>query len=69
MRRVVLTGLAADACILITAQEANMREYQVSVPADCVAAQTAERRTRALAVIKTSFSADVRASTALNMVL
>jgi len=68
VRRVVLTGLAADACILITAQEANMREYQVSVPADCVAAQTAERRTRALAVIKTSFSADVRVSTVPDMV-
>lgn len=68
VRRVVLTGLAADACILITAQEANMREYQVSVPADCVAAQTPGRRTRALAVIKASFSADIRLSTVADMV-
>jgi nicotinamidase-related amidase len=69
VRRVVLTGLAADACILITAQEANMREYKVSVPADCIAAQTAERRTRALAVIRNSFAADVRASTVADMVV
>ena len=68
VHRLVLTGLAADACVLITAQEANMREYQVSVPADCVAAQTPGRRTRALAVVKTSFSADTRASTAADMV-
>lgn len=67
VRRVVLTGLAADACILITAQEANMREYQVSVPADCVAAQSPGRRTRALAILKASFSADIRASSAIDM--
>ncbi len=65
VRRLVLTGLAADACVLITAQEANMREYLVSVPADCVAAQTPQRRKRALAVIKASFSADLRASAAV----
>lgn len=68
VRRVVLTGLAADACILITAQEANMHEYQVSVPVDCVAAQTPGRRTRALALLKASFSADIRASRAADMV-
>ena len=66
--RVVLTGLAADACILITAQEANMREYQVSVPADCIAAQSPARRTRALALLKASFSPDTRPSTAADMV-
>jgi len=68
VRRVVLTGVAADACVLITAQEANMREYQVSVPADCIAAQTAARRTRALAVLEPSFSPDTRPSTAVDMV-
>ncbi|HEY5973015.1 MAG TPA: isochorismatase family cysteine hydrolase [Pseudoxanthomonas sp.] len=62
VRRLVLTGLAADACVLITAQEANMRDYQVSIPADCVAAQTPERRKRALAVIEASFPVDLRAS-------
>jgi nicotinamidase-related amidase len=65
VRRLVLTGLAADACILITAQEANMREYEVSVPADCVAAQTSARRKRALALIGASFPADLRTSVAI----
>ena len=68
VHRLVITGLAADACILITAQEANMRDYQVSVPADCVAAETSGRRTRALAVIETSFSADTKLSTAADMI-
>lgn len=68
VRRLVLTGLAADACVLITAQEANMREYRVSIPPDCVAAQTPGRRARALAVLKASFSADIRASRAADMV-
>lgn len=68
VQRLVLTGLAADSCVLITAQEANMREYRVSVPADCIAAQTPARRARALAVIKASFPADIRASSAADMV-
>ncbi|WP_299344833.1 isochorismatase family protein [uncultured Pseudoxanthomonas sp.] len=27
VRRLVLTGVAADACVLVTAQDANMREF------------------------------------------
>ena len=37
VRRLVLTGLSADSCVLATAQGANMREYAVWVPQDAVA--------------------------------
>jgi nicotinamidase-related amidase len=60
--RLVLTGLAADSCILATAQDANMREYAVWVPGDCVAAQTDARRTTSLALLRTSMHAQTRAS-------
>jgi nicotinamidase-related amidase len=49
VQRVVLTGVAADQCIFLTAVEARMQDYDVTVPADCVAAQTASRVRTALA--------------------
>ncbi|MBO9716161.1 MAG: cysteine hydrolase [Pseudoxanthomonas sp.] len=61
--RLVLTGLAADSCILATALDANMREYEVWVPGDCVAAQTAARRSGSLALLRTSANARTGAST------
>lgn len=50
----VLTGIAADSCVVATALHAHMLEYRVHVPADCVAAITAERRERALALLRDS---------------
>lgn len=61
-RRLVLTGIAADACILASAQDAHMREYAVSVPRDCVAAATDARRDRALAILRDAWEVDVRSA-------
>ena len=62
VERVVIGGVAADSCILITAHDAHMRSFQVQVPRDCVAAQTLARRDRALGLMRDSFGIDVRAS-------
>jgi nicotinamidase-related amidase len=35
----VLTGLAADSCIMFTAHDAYLREYELWIPADCVASE------------------------------
>jgi len=40
-RTLILTGLLADSCILLTAYDAHMRGYDVVVLSDCVAARTA----------------------------
>lgn len=37
VRRVVLTGLLADSCVLFTANDAYLRHYHITVAADCVA--------------------------------
>jgi len=60
--RVVLTGIAADSCILATGHDANMREIAVHVPRDCVAAVTSVRKDRALQTMKDAFGADIRSS-------
>ncbi len=38
--RLILTGVAADSCILFTAMEAYQSGYALWVPQDCVAAET-----------------------------
>ena len=48
----ILTGLAADSCVLFTACDAFMREYPVWVPPDCVASDTDAATRRALAQIE-----------------
>jgi nicotinamidase-related amidase len=40
-RTLILTGMAANACVLFTASDAHMREYALAVPGDCVASADA----------------------------
>ena len=48
VRRLIVTGVTSDQCIAISAAEARMRDYDVIVPRDAVAAQTAGRNDSAL---------------------
>src|SRR6185312_5944180 len=48
----VLTGVAADVCILFTAHDAHLRDYQIIVPSDCVAYNFKRETTAALANMK-----------------
>jgi nicotinamidase-related amidase len=53
VQRVVLTGIAADSCVLATAMDAHMRGFEVSVVRDCVASVSSIRNRQALALMKT----------------
>lgn len=64
-RELVLTGIAADSCILATAYDAHMREFALRAPRDCTAAITEARRDRALAVLGDTCHADLRSSRSL----
>lgn len=52
IRRVILTGIAGDDCVLATAIGARMRDLEVVVPADCTASITAQRNRNAMAVLR-----------------
>ena len=39
-RRLIVTGIAGNSCVLYTAGDAYMRDFQLIVPADCVASAT-----------------------------
>lgn len=48
MKRLIVTGIAGDICVLFTAHDAHIRGYDLHVPGDCVASNTAERTQRTL---------------------
>ena len=65
--RLVLTGIAADICVLFTAADAHMRRYRLWVPADGVASERDEETRWALGVMQKSMQADTRSTDELNL--
>src|SRR5687768_295803 len=57
---VVLTGIAANICVLFTANDAYMRDFHLVVPSDCVASNTEEENRYALEQMRVVLKADVR---------
>jgi nicotinamidase-related amidase len=41
VKRLILTGIAGNICVLFTANDAHMRDYEVIVPRDCFASNKA----------------------------
>jgi nicotinamidase-related amidase len=66
-RRLVMTGITTNQCILFTAYDAHMRNYRLTVPADCVASCTPTAHQEALALMRDSLSADTTASDRLDL--
>jgi nicotinamidase-related amidase len=58
----ILTGLAANICVLFTANDAYMRGFSLIVPPDCVASNTLEENRHAIEEMRTILKADVRNS-------
>lgn len=50
IRRLILTGITTDSCVLFSAYDAYMREYELWIPEDCTAAGTEAARDHALAL-------------------
>ena len=48
VRRVILTGIAGNICVLFTANDAYMRDYKIFAPADCIVSNTATDNDHAL---------------------
>jgi nicotinamidase-related amidase len=63
----ILTGIAGNICILFSANDAYMRDYNLVVPADCVISNTQEENDHALDQIRTILKADTTESKALDL--
>ena len=46
--RLIIAGVAGDQCVLNTAVDARMRDFDVVVPSDCIASMTPDRNRRSL---------------------
>jgi len=58
----ILTGMAADICVLFTANDAYMRDLQLIVPPDCVASERAEQNRLVLKLMQRVLKAEIKPS-------
>ena len=58
--QLIIVGLAADMCVMLTATDARMLGYKVWVPSDCTAAESEHRKTEALRQLHEVFKCAVR---------
>lgn len=65
VRRVILTGIAGNICVLFTANDAYMRDFQLFAPSDCVVSNTSEENAHALRQIQTVMKGNLTVSTRL----
>jgi nicotinamidase-related amidase len=66
-RTLILTGIAGNICILFSANDAYMRDYNLVVPADCCVSNTPEENAMALRQIERVLKADITPSDALDL--
>ena len=62
VRRLIITGIAGNFCVLFTANDAYMRDYELAIPCDCVISNTAKENTEALQLMQRYLKADTRHS-------
>jgi nicotinamidase-related amidase len=67
VHKLILTGMAADMCVLFTANDAYLREFKVIVPADCCAAESEIYRQQSLNLIERVLKADISPSAELDL--
>jgi nicotinamidase-related amidase len=66
-KTLILTGFTADNCVLFTASDAYMRDFNLLVPEDCVASLDPAENAHALAHMRRVLKADTGASTAIDL--
>lgn len=67
VKTLILTGIAANNCVLFTANDAYMRDLRLVVPSDCVASNSQEENDYALAQMRKVLKADTRPSSELSL--
>ncbi len=65
VRRVILTGIAGNICVLFTANDAYMRDLRLFAPSDCIVSNTPEENAYALQQIASVLKGNLAPSTRL----
>ncbi|MDF9758589.1 nicotinamidase-related amidase [Peribacillus simplex] len=58
----IITGIAGNICVLFTANDAYMREYQLWIPEDCIASASKEDNHYALKMMNHVLKASIKKS-------
>jgi nicotinamidase-related amidase len=66
-RTLILSGLTTDICVLLTASDAYLRDFELVVPADCAATEEPEDHEQALRYMRRVLRADTTPSTGLDV--
>lgn len=65
--RLILTGIAGNFCVLFTANDAYMRDYELLIPSDCCVSNTPEENSAALELMRKFLKADTRPSNEIKL--
>jgi nicotinamidase-related amidase len=63
----ILTGVSSHQCVLFTANDAHVRNFDLLVPSDCIAAGSASEHRLALQYFKAALDAQIRPSGRINL--
>jgi len=66
-RTLIMSGFTGDICVLFTAIDAHLRDYNLMVPRDCVVSQDDKENERILEYMERVLEADIRASTEIDL--
>jgi nicotinamidase-related amidase len=66
-KTLILTGIAGNFCVLFTANDAYMRDFNLFVPSDCTASNTKKENDSALGLMKKFLKADTRLSARIRL--
>jgi nicotinamidase-related amidase len=65
--KLIMAGIAGNNCVLFTANDAYMRDFQLFVPVDCVVSGTKTENAYALQQMEKVLKADIRPAAELNL--
>jgi nicotinamidase-related amidase len=66
-RTLILTGVTGDICVLFTAHDAYMRDFNLVIPSDCVASNDPDENRYTLDKMRRLMDADTRPSAELDL--
>jgi nicotinamidase-related amidase len=67
VKTLIITGMAGDICVLFTANDAYMRDFNLVIPSDCVASTDPGENRHALEMMRRLLKAETRPSTELDL--
>jgi nicotinamidase-related amidase len=66
-KTLIIAGFTGDICILFTAIDAHIRDYQLILPGDCIVSENMNENARILSYAARVLDADIRGATDLNL--